>query len=98
MSIKKSIQRSWHSLVRFISSAFLTPLKQEIIKSGGKLLEEAAQAAVSAAAASGLSNEEKFKLAYNTAIKIITSKGIDYTLTGVQGAVLAAYAQYKASK
>ncbi len=98
MSIKKSIQRSWHSLMRFISSSFLTPLKQEIIKSGGKLLEEAAQAAVSAAAASGLSNEEKCKLAYTNAVKVITSKGIDYTITGVQAAILAAYAQYKAGK
>ena len=96
MSIKKSIQNSWHSVVRFVSSAFLTPLKQEIVKSGGQLLEDAARAGVSAAAVSSGTNEQKFKIAYDAATKVVASKGIDYTITGVQAAVLAAYAQYKA--
>jgi len=98
MSIKKSIQNGWHNVIGFLSSAFLTPLKTEIVKSGGQLLEDAARAGVSAAALSSGTNEEKFKIAYNAAVKVVASKGIDYTITGVQAAVLAAYAQYKAGK
>ena len=98
MSIKKSIQNSWHGLISFISSAFLTPLKTEIIKSGGQLLEEAARTAVIVASTSTGTNEEKFQQAFNSAVAVVKAKGIEYTITGVQGAVIAAYAQYKAGK
>lgn len=93
MLLKKTIQNTWHSLASFITDSFLTPLAREISKSGGKVLIEAAQAAVLAAEATGGSGEKKFQNAYHAITNELLKAGIGYTAVAVRGAIEAAVAK-----
>lgn len=96
MSVKKIIQNTWHSVTDFILGSFLAPLAAEIRKSGGKVLMEAAQAAVLAAEASGGSGEKKFQVAFHAVTDTLLKAGIAYTSVAIRGAIEAAVAKMKA--
>lgn len=100
MDIKKTLQNQWHDFTHLFEAStkfFISALGAEILTSGGKILEDAATAAVKAQAQTNGSNEDKFKAAIAAVIEVLATEGISYTITAVQGAVLAAYAQFKAS-
>lgn len=75
-------------------AAFLNPLALEIARSGGKLLIEAAAAAVLAAEQSGGTGEEKLKLARDIVIDKLRMAGIPIVLNAIHGAIEAAVAEY----
>jgi len=93
MSFKKSIQNAFHSVVNFVSGSFLAPLAKSITESGGKILTEAALAAVKASESSGGSSETKFQNAFHAVVGVLASNGIKYTTVAVRGAIEAAVAQ-----
>lgn len=77
---------------------FFDPLAREIARNGGKLLLEAAMAAVIAAEQKGGSGEDKFKAAKATVIATLQSQSFPIVINAVHGALEAAVARMKESK
>ena len=94
----------WRKIVDFFKgvlreiTAFLNPLAREIARNGGKLLLEAAAAAVLAAEVQGGSGEDKFKAAKATVISRLEAESIPIVLNAVHGAIEAAVARINEGK
>ena len=98
MSVKKYVQNKWHKLTGFFRSAslaFMSALLDDIEKSGGRLLQETALAAVKAAEEKGGSGSDKFSAAVTSIVATLTSLGVPFLTHAVNGAIEAAVAQIK---
>ena len=95
MSIKKSIQNTFHNIVDFFTSSFLSPLGKAIRESGGPILINAARAAVAAAALTKDSNEKKAQNAFHAVVQVLVASGKPVFENTIKGAIEAAYAEFK---
>jgi len=99
MSLKKDIQNKWHDLVHIFdntAAAFISALLNDIEKSGGQVLRDAAIEAVKAAEDAGGSGKEKFDAAVASVVATLTTQGIPIVIHAINGAIEAAVAQLKA--
>ena len=91
----------WQKMKDFLKGAlrevfgFLDPLAREIARNGGRLLLEAAIAAVLAAEKQGGSGEDKLKAARAAAIDRLETRGITVAMNALNGALEAAVAKRK---
>lgn len=97
----KTIQNHFHDLINSItdfSSSFFSAALAAVEKSGGKVLEDAALAAVQAAESAGGSGGDKFAAAFAAVIEVLTEQGIPTITHAVNFAIEAAVAQIKAGE
>lgn len=97
MSIK-FIQNKLHDIIHVfehIGLDFFHSLIDSIAQNGGKVLQEAAIAAVAAAEASGGSGKDKFDAALAQVIATLTAQGLPVVQNAVRGAIEAAVADLR---
>lgn len=95
----KNVQNLWHDFTHLFETGFFTffsALAENIEKNGGKVLRDAALAAVEDAENAGGSGSDKFKAALESVISALEEEGIPIVLNAVRGAIEAAVAQFKA--
>jgi len=95
MSLLKSIQNRFHTLVNRVQAAatgFFDALARSIEENGGQVLRNAALAAVRAAEATGGPGEKKFAAALNQVILTLQTEGVPVVINAVRGAIEAAVA------
>jgi hypothetical protein len=93
MSIFRKIANFFKPTLKTFFSALWTSISEN----GGQLLIDVSLQAVSQAALSpGLTNEERFNLAKALVLSEFKKKGLPVAGNAINGAIEAAYAQYKA--
>ena len=100
MSLKKEFQNRFHDFVHSLTGGaldFFEALSADIENSGGKILRDAAMAAVVAAEQVGGSGEDKAKAALASVIGILETEGIPVAINTIEGAIKAAVAKMRAS-
>src|SRR4051812_46413286 len=98
MSWLKTLQNGWHFIVNESEKEALV-FYHAVISSaeanGGKLLRDAATAAVSAAEVTGGSGQDKFNAALASVVSTLSTAGIPIVKNAVNGAIEAAVANLK---
>lgn len=94
----KNVQNLWHDFTHLFETgffSFFSALAENIEKNGGKVLQNAALAAVEAAESAGGSGSDKFAAALASVMDDLEEQGIPVVLNAVRGAIEAAVAQVK---
>jgi len=95
----KALQNAFHAFVQHFESdalSFVSSLASNIVANGGKVLTDAAIAAVTAAETNGGTGQEKFAAAVASVTATLTAEGLPVVTNAVHGAIEAAVAQIKA--
>lgn len=95
----KSLQNRFHDLVHIFRDSgisFYEALEESIEANGGKVLRDAAIAAVAAAESKGGSGEDKFNYAVAAVVAVLTTEGLPILKNAIHGAVEVAVANLKA--
>ena len=94
-SIESGIGDFFAGIGKFLST-FLTGLASSIAQNGGKVLIDAAVAAVAAAEAKGGTAQDKLAAAQAAVLATLSTEGIPVVMNAVNGAIEGALANLKA--
>ena len=99
MSFIKDLQNKFHDFIHSseaIGADFIHALLTSITQNGGKILIDAATAAVKAAETAGGSGGDKFKAAFTAVVAILEAESLPVVQMAINGAIEAAVANLKA--
>lgn len=99
MKILKDLQNAFHDFINSLEAFFLSfvhPLLLSIKENGGKVLIDAAIAAVAAAETSGGDGNAKMAAAEASVVETLTKEGIPVVKNAIRGAIEAAVASLRA--
>lgn len=98
MSVIKDLQNRFHDLIHSLHDSalgFFDAVAQAIEMNGGKVLRDAAMAAVAAAETTGGSGEDKAKAAFASVVAVLEAEGLPVVINAIKGAIEAAVAQMR---